>query len=105
VLAGETLEAIAHRYSTPASSISAANHKVQAPEEGDVLVIPAGYPQRAAAHPSSARAGVHTGSRAATRASAPALRKSTHRTSASRTATARSYKTAALAAKRRATAN
>ncbi len=108
VLAGETLETIAHHYSTPAGSISAVNHKVLAPEEGDMLVIPAGYPQRAALHPSLAHvahARVHAGSHTISRANAPAGRKTSHRTTASRTAPAHSYKTAALATKRRATAN
>jgi membrane-bound lytic murein transglycosylase D len=93
VLEGETLDAIAHRYSTPASSISAANQKVRVPEPGDLLVIPAGYPQRVTAHVSSHVSGP------------AARRKITHRTTASRQSAAATYKTAALAAKHRPTAN
>jgi membrane-bound lytic murein transglycosylase D len=98
VLPGETLEAIAHRYATAASSISAANHKVLVPEAGDLLVIPAGYPQqRAAVHPSTSTS------------RSTARHKATHRTAASHQAShpspAGPYKTAALAAKHRTTAN
>jgi hypothetical protein len=101
VLQGETLDAIAHRYATPASSISAVNQKVHSPEAGDLLVIPAGYPQRAAVHSSTStarhRAAHHTiASRTASRAASGA---------ASRTSTAGAYKTAALAVKHRPAAN
>jgi membrane-bound lytic murein transglycosylase D len=89
VLPGETLGAIAHRYATPASSISAANHKLLVPEAGDLLVIPAGYPQHAAVHPSSS----------------PVRHRTSHRTSASHPSAGRPYKTAAVAMKRRPTAN
>ena len=45
VATGETMVEIAKRYSTSAMSISAANNKLTgAPEAGDLLVIPAGYP-------------------------------------------------------------
>jgi len=45
VATGETMAEIAKRYSTSATSISAANNKLMgAPEAGDLLVIPAGYP-------------------------------------------------------------
>jgi membrane-bound lytic murein transglycosylase D len=94
VLQGETLDAIAHRYATPASSISAVNQKVQSPEPGDLLVIPTGYPQRAAA--------VHA-------TSSTAHHRAAHHTIASRAASGTSststYKTAALASKHRPTAN
>jgi membrane-bound lytic murein transglycosylase D len=93
VIEGETLDAIAHRYATPAGSISAANQKVRAPEPGDLLVIPAGYPQRASARVS------------APASASPVRRKGTHRVIASRPSTATSYKTAALAAKHRPNAN
>jgi membrane-bound lytic murein transglycosylase D len=89
VLPGETLDAIAHHYATAASSISAANHKLLVPEAGDLLVIPAGYPQRASMHASSS----------------PARHKASHRTAASRAAATRPYKTAALTVKRRPTTN
>ncbi len=85
---GETLDNIARRYSTSASSISAANHKVLVPEAGDLLVIPAGYSQRTAARPGL----VHP-----TKASAH--RKASRRTVASRPSSPATYKTAALAAK------
>ena len=90
VLDGETLDAIAHRYATPASSISAVNKKMRVPEAGDLLVIPASYPQRASSHPSS---------------TAARQRKVSHRTVASRPSTASPYKTAALTTKHRPTAN
>jgi membrane-bound lytic murein transglycosylase D len=86
---GETLDAIAHRYATPVSSISAANHKLLVPEAGDLLVIPAGYPQRASAHPSNV----------------PVRHKASHRAAASRPSRGTPYKTAALATKHRPSAN
>lgn len=89
VLEGETLDAIAHRYATPASSISAVNKKMHAPEAGDLIVIPASYPQRASSHPSTAAR----------------QRKVSHHTVASRPSTPSPYKTAALTAKRRPNAN
>ena len=89
VLPGETLDAIAHRYATPANSISAVNQKVRIPEAGDLLVIPTGYPQRVSAH----------------LAGPPLRRKVSHRTAASRQSAAGSDKTAALAAKHRPNAN
>ena len=81
VVEGETLDAIAHRYATPASSISAVNQKVRVPAAGDILVIPAAYSQRPAVHKSTAAVRQRKGSRhvGAARASAG------------------SYKTAALA--------
>ena len=97
VLAGETLDAIAHRYATPAGSISAANHKVVAPEAGDLLVIPASYP---AARPS--RSGAHA---AAHSTPATANRKTHHAVASSHPSPAASYKTTALAAKHRPTVN
>jgi membrane-bound lytic murein transglycosylase D len=96
---GETLEAIAHRYATPASSISAVNQKLKVPEAGDLLVIPAGYPQRAAAaHSSSAAVHAHRVSHH-TASSQPASKP------ASKASTASPYKTAALATKHRPNAN
>ena len=51
VLAGETLADIAHRYSTPVSSLTAANQRanVQAPEPGDLMVVPTAVRARQAA--------------------------------------------------------
>ena len=52
VAPGETMAEIARRFATPAASISAANQRVaQAPEAGDMLVIPASYPAARAAAP------------------------------------------------------
>jgi membrane-bound lytic murein transglycosylase D len=90
VLPGETLDAIAHRYATPLSSISAANQKMQIPEAGDLLVIPAGYPQRASAHPSTSQ--VHH-------------RVAQHHAAATHHSAVGPYKTAALATKHRPSAN
>ena len=89
VLPGETLDAIAHHYATAASSISAANHKLLVPEAGDLLVIPAGYTQRASMHASGS----------------PIRHKASHRTAASRPSATHPYKTAALTVKRRPAAN
>lgn len=104
VVAGETLEAIAHRYATPASSISAANHKVLVPEPGDLLAIPSSYPQRASStHPSSTRPS-HTATHAASHP--PVHHKTTHHTVASGSTPATPVKTATIAAaKRRPAAN
>jgi hypothetical protein len=63
---------------------------MRVPEAGDLLVIPASYPQRASSHPSS---------------TATRQRKVSHRTVASRPTTASPYKTAALTTKHRPTAN
>lgn len=56
---GETMVAIARRFSTPAESIAAANKRtVEAPEAGDLLVIPASQdPDRAATRKTVARRG------------------------------------------------
>jgi membrane-bound lytic murein transglycosylase D len=97
VLQGETLEAIAHRYATPASSISAVNQKVHSPEAGDLLVIPAGYPQRAAVHSSA--------STARRRAVHHAITSRTASRAASGTSSAGAYKTASLTGKHRPAAN
>lgn len=97
---GETLASIALRYKTAASSISAANQRmIQAPEAGDLLVIPTGY--------QTERSPTRR-----TRALAP--RKAPRRFVASRGAragvaqhrtSAGSYKTAAVARKHPPTAN
>ncbi len=79
---GETLAEVARAFSTPASSIAAANRSLvlEAPEEGDVLIIPASYNPDA---PARAKAKHSRGSRrTATRSNA-----SSHRTS--RTASSR----------------
>jgi membrane-bound lytic murein transglycosylase D len=90
VLEGETLDAIAHRYATPASSISAANQKVRVPAAGDVLVIPAAYAPGAASRKST---------------SVARQRKVSHHVAAARASTTGPYKTAALTAKHRPIAN
>lgn len=82
VSAGDTLESIARRYATPASSIAAANHQMaRTLQEGDLVVIPAAYHERA----------------------------TTHRARASRTRASHraptAYKTAALTRRHRSTAN
>jgi membrane-bound lytic murein transglycosylase D len=43
VVAGETLQAIAHEYNTPAGRIMAANQGADSLDAGDVLLIPAAY--------------------------------------------------------------
>ncbi|HLK22590.1 MAG TPA: transglycosylase SLT domain-containing protein [Bryobacteraceae bacterium] len=89
VIDGETLDAIAHRYSTSATSISAVNQKVRVPETGDLLVIPAGYPQRATVRTTAVSA----------------RHKVTRRSTTARKPTAVTYKTAALASKHRPSVN
>lgn len=90
VLDGETLDAIAHRYATPASSIAAVNQKVRVPAAGDILVIPAAYSPGAGSHKSTAAVRQHRVS---------------HHVAAARASTAGPYKTAALTAKHRPIAN
>jgi membrane-bound lytic murein transglycosylase D len=90
VIEGETLDAIAHRYATPASSISAVNQKVRVPAAGDMLVIPASYSPGAASHKST---------------SAARQRKTSHHVAAARASNSGPYKTAALSAKHRPIAN
>ena len=100
VARGETLAEIARRYATPAGSIAAVNNRMaELPEAGDLLIIPAAYqPQRAVVH--TAKASTH--------------RKASHRVVASRQvpakvlhhrASARTYRTAGIASKRRPAAN
>ncbi len=98
--ASETLESIARRYSTSFASISAANHKILVPEPGDLLVIPAGYPQRAGVHPA-----VHTVTHSSAKSAAAGKHKSAHRTTASRRSSSSNLKTAAVSAKHRPGAN
>ncbi len=103
VLAGETLADIAHRYSTPVSSLTAANQRanVQAPEPGDLMVVPTAVRARQAA------------SRTANRTVASRGQQSRRTIAARRTSTARpvhrtragAYHTASLASKRRTAAN
>jgi membrane-bound lytic murein transglycosylase D len=90
VLEGETLDAIAHRYATPVSSISAVNQKVRVPATGDLLVIPAASAQVAAAHKSTAASRQHRVS---------------HHVAAAHASSTGPYKTAALSAKHRPVAN
>jgi len=88
VLPGETLEAIARRYTMPVSSISAVNHQLLQAEAGDLLVIPSMTSQRAPAH--SAKPAAH--------------RRVAHK-GASRPSVAATYKGAAPNSRRRIAAN
>jgi len=88
VLPGETLEAIARRYTMPVNSITAANHQMLRAEVGDLLVIPSAASARAPAH--STKPLAH--------------RRAAHKPAA-RPSVAASYKTAAPNSKRRLTAN
>ena len=100
VAPGETLADIAHRFSTPAASIAAANQRAVAaqPEAGDMLVIPAFYPAvHTAARPSASSAQHQTVHHAA------ASKKPS--TTPVRKAAATTYKTASVAAQQRPTAN
>jgi membrane-bound lytic murein transglycosylase D len=90
VIEGETLDAIAHRYAMPASSISAVNQKVRVLAAGDLLVIPA----------ASSPGGAPRKSTAAAR-----QRRVSHHVAAAHAATNGPYKTAALNAKHRPIAN
>ena len=58
---GETLVSIAKRFNTGADSLAAANNRtVEAPETGDLLVIPMGFePERGASRRTSARYAAH----------------------------------------------
>jgi membrane-bound lytic murein transglycosylase D len=103
VVAGETLAEIAHRYSTPVASITAVNQRLQAPEAGDLLVIPVGHAPSPAARP-----------RLVATSSSHHARTASRRTSAARRADVAApdgakpsgtYKTASLTPKRRSTAD
>jgi membrane-bound lytic murein transglycosylase D len=94
---GETLADIAHRYSTPLASISAANPRLDTPEAGDLLVIPMGRAPSIATRPRVVAASHHrrTSSsthRAAVVAPAPTKRPVT-------------FKTASVSAKHRSAAD
>jgi LysM repeat protein len=96
VAPGETLAEIAHRFSTPAASISAINQRAaDQPEAGDMLVIPASYPAaRASSHPAGAapqRKIAHRGT--------PSKKAPVHK------AAAAPYKTAGVTARHPASAN
>jgi membrane-bound lytic murein transglycosylase D len=107
VLAGETMAEIAHRYATPVSSLTSANQRAsaQAPEPGDLVVVPTAARVRQAASrtPSrtASRAVVSRGqqSRRAVASRRTPTTRPTHRTRAG------AYRTASLASKRRSTAN
>lgn len=98
---GETLADIAHRYSTPVASITAANRRGQLPEAGDLLVIPVGRASTTTVRPrlvASARHG----------RAVPARVSAAHRTAVSSTVSAKSngtYKTASLTPKHHSTAD
>jgi membrane-bound lytic murein transglycosylase D len=88
VLPGETLEAIARRYTMPVSSITAVNHQMLQAEAGELLVIPSANSQRVLGH--SAKPAAH--------------RRVSHK-GASRPSVAATYKGAAPNSKRRLAAN
>jgi len=92
VVAGETLAEIAHRFATPVASLASANQRAtaQAPEPGDLVVVPAAGHVRSAPSRSASRAVASRRTPAA---------KPAHRAHAS------TYHTASLASKHRATAN
>ncbi len=107
VLNGETLAEIAHRYSTAAGAISAANRSMADPlEPGDLLAIPTAYQaprsvtlhaKPASSHRASRRAVASTGRPA--RANHGQSAGTTHRTAAG------TYKTASVSLKHRSSAN
>src|SRR5260370_810 len=98
VLQGETLAEIAKRFGTPATSIAAANNRLlDAPEAGDLLIIPASYqPPRASSHKFALKTSHPSRGRGRTRVSAKVLH---HR------ASTRTYKTASATTRRRRTVN
>jgi hypothetical protein len=56
---GETLAAIARMYGSAPSAISAANNNIiNAPEAGDLLIIPAAYHERSAAVKRTSRSNI-----------------------------------------------
>jgi membrane-bound lytic murein transglycosylase D len=98
VTQGETLAQIAHRYSTAAASISAANQRLDPPEAGDLLAIPVGY--RAQASP---RASTKSSTRQRTARRATTVRRAA---AAKQPTKERStYRTASVAARHRTTAD
>jgi len=101
VLEGETLADIAHRYSTPASAITAANERAHLPETGDLLVIPVGHASSTTSGPRLVAAAQHG-------RTSPRRTSSAHRTATVPATAAKqkgAYKTASLAPKRHSSAD
>jgi len=101
VVEGETLADIAHRYSTPATAITAANERAHLPETGDLLVIPVGHASTTTPGPRLVASSQH-GRTSARRTSA------TRRTAAAPATSAKqkgAYKTASLAPKHHSSAD
>ncbi|HEY6390599.1 MAG TPA: transglycosylase SLT domain-containing protein [Bryobacteraceae bacterium] len=106
VLNGETVAEIAHRYSTAAGAITAANRGMaDPPEPGDLLAIPTGYPlARNVVHarPASSRRASHR----AVAASGRSARSNRGQSAGlSRRSPAGSYRTASVSVKHRSAAN
>jgi len=104
VLNGETLAEIAHRYSTAAGAITAANRSMaDPPEPGDLLAIPTGYPAvRGVAHqakPAPSRRASHRAIAASGRSARGQSASSSRRTPSG------SFKTASVSLKHRSAAN
>ncbi|HEX5227313.1 MAG TPA: transglycosylase SLT domain-containing protein [Bryobacteraceae bacterium] len=103
VVAGETLAEIAHRYSTPVASLTAANQhaSADAPIAGDLLVVPsAGHVSHTAARTLTAGSRTHAKGARNTVAS----RRATVNTPARKTRST-PYRTASLTARHRTSAN
>jgi membrane-bound lytic murein transglycosylase D len=104
VLAGETLAEIAHRYATPLSSLTSANQRpnADAPQPGDLVVVPTAAHARQAASGTARQAVVSRG--AQSRRRTVAARRTPARTPVHRPR-AGVYHTAGLAPKHRAASN
>lgn len=98
---GETLAEIAHRYATQLASIAAANPRLQSPEAGDLLVIPAGRSRASASAPRLV-ASAHRNRMASRRTTPPQRRAAV---APAETKSAGAYKTASLAPQRRSSAD
>lgn len=111
VAAGETLADIAHRFATPLSSLTSANQRpaVEAPQPGDLLVVPASssfsrVSRVSARRPAIAARGKQSTRPAATRRAVAAARR-VPVTTPVRRSRASLYHTASLAPKHHAAAN
>jgi len=101
VVAGETLADIAHRYATPVAALASANQRptVQAPEPGDLVVVPASGVSRVSARRPAVAASHGKQAGRTVAAHRTPVTKPAHRAHAS------AYHTASLASKHRSTAN
>ncbi len=106
VVAGETLADIAHRYATAVASLTSANQRptAEAPQPGDLVVVPASSRFSRASAPRLAVASHSKPSRRAQSRQAVAAHRTPVTTPAHRTR-ASVYHTASVASKHRATAN